>query len=87
MLEIYETIPPQERDDKLALLYKLNEENYVAVTTVVGLTERIVLPSVVMQGGKWGPLKCSNTMDKIGKRCMEKGEHPTPIRAVLKLCL
>jgi hypothetical protein len=75
MLDLYETLPPQERDDKLALIYKMNKENYVAVNTAVGLTERVMLPSVVMQGGKWGPLKCSNTMDKIGGKCMEMGEH------------
>ena len=75
MLDIFETIPPRARDDKLALLYEINKENYVAVKTAVGLTERVMLPTVVMQGGKWGPLKCSNTMDKIGKKCVEKGEH------------
>ena len=75
MLDMYETIPPHARDDKLALIYEMNKENYVAVKTSVGLTERVMLPSIVMQGGKWGPLKCSNTMDKIGKKCMEKGEH------------
>ena len=68
-------VPPGARDDKVALIYEMNKENYVAVKTSVGLTERVMLPSVVMQGGKWGPLKCSNTMDKIGKRCIEKGEH------------
>ena len=75
MLDMFETLPPGARDDKVALIYEMNKENYVAVKTSVGLTERVMLPSVVMQGGKWGPLKCSNTMDKIGKRCIEKGEH------------
>jgi hypothetical protein len=28
-----------------------------------------------MQGGKWSPLKCSNTMDKIGKKCVERSEN------------
>ena len=72
MLDMYETVPPHARDDKLALIYEMNKENYVAS---VGLTERVMLPSIVMQGGKWGPLKCSNTMDKIGKKCVEKGEN------------
>ena len=47
----------------------------MAVNTAVGLTDRVMLPSLVMQGGKWGPLKCSLTMDKIGKSCVDKGEH------------
>ena len=75
MLDIYETLPPGARDDKLALLYEMNKKNYVAVKTAVGLTERVMIPTVVMQGGKWGPLQCSNTMDKIGKGCFDKGEH------------
>ena len=28
-----------------------------------------------MQGGKWGPLQCSITMDRIGKDCVDKGKH------------
>ena len=75
MLDMYDTLPPGARDDKIALVYEMNKENYVAVNTAVGLTDRVMLPTVVMQGGKWGPLKCSNSMDKIGKKCAEKGEH------------
>ena len=63
----------------------MNKENYVAVNTAVGLTERVTLPSVVMQGGKWGPLKCSNTMDKIGKRCVEMGEHLHTYKGCVKV--
>ena len=75
MLDIYDTLPSQARDDKVALIYEMNKENYVAIKTAVGLTDRTMLPKVVMQGGKWGPLKCSNSMDKIGKKCAETGEH------------
>ena len=75
MLDIYETLPSEMRDDKISLIYEMNKENYVAVKTAVGITDRILLPNLVMQGGKWGPLKCSNTMDKIGKRCLETGTH------------
>ena len=75
MLDMFETLPPDARDDKIALIYQLNKENHVAVNTAVGITERVMLPKVVMQGGKWGPLKCSNTMDQIGKECAKKGEH------------
>ena len=53
----------------------MNKKNLVSVKTAVGLTERTLIPKIVMQGGKWGPLKCSNTMDKIGKQCSETGEH------------
>ena len=50
-------------------------ENYVAVNTAVGQTERENIKEIVMQGGKWGPLKCSNTMDKIGKKRVERSEN------------
>ena len=33
---MFDTLPLEARDDKLALLYKLNTENYVAVNTAVG---------------------------------------------------
>ena len=68
MLDLYETLPAQARDDKLALIYKMNIDNYVAVNTAVGQTERVNIKKIVMQGGKLGPLKCSNYMDKIGKK-------------------
>ena len=75
MLDLYETLPPEARDDELSLLYKINQDNYVAVNTAVGQTERVNMKNIVMQGGKWGPLKCSNTMDKIGKKCVSKGNY------------
>jgi hypothetical protein len=75
MLDLYDTLPPEARDDKLALVYKVNTENYVAVNTSVGQTDRVNMKNIVMQGGKWGPLQCSNSMDKIGKKCVELGEN------------
>ena len=42
---------------------------------MVGQTERVNMKNIVMQGGKGGPLKCSNTMDKIGKKCVNKGKY------------
>ena len=75
MLDLYENLPADARDDKIALIYKLNRENFVAINTTVGQTKRIKMQELVMQGGKWGPLKCSNTMDKIGKKCEKMGNH------------
>ena len=75
MLDLCETLPPESRDDKMSLIYKMNIDNYVSVNTAVGQTERENIKEIVMQGGKWGPLKCSNTMDKIGKKCVQRGEH------------
>ena len=75
MLDLFDTLPPEARDDKLALVYQTNTENFVAVNTAVGQTERVNMRNIVMQGGKWGPLQCSNSMDKIGKKCVEKGDN------------
>ena len=47
----------------------------VAVKTAVGLTERVNMPNIVQQGGTWGPMLCSNTIDTLGKKCQERGEH------------
>ena len=47
--------PDALHDDKLALLYKANEENKVAVRTPVGLTDRKSIPTIVMQGGDLWP--------------------------------
>ena len=75
MLDLCENLPKNERDDKMSLLYKMNTENQVAINTAIGQTERVNMPEIVMQGGKWGPLKCSNTMDKIGQKCQKGGKH------------
>ena len=50
-------------------------DSHVAVKTPVGQTDRINVSEIVMQGGTWGPLKCSNSLDKLGKLCETTGEH------------
>ena len=75
MLDLYETLPLEARDNKLSLIYNRNQDNYVAVNTAVGQTERVNIKNIVMQGEKWGPLKCSNTMDKIGEKCVSNGRN------------
>ena len=77
--------PQTGQNDKLALLYKSNVENLVAVKTPVGQTERIDMPRIVMQGGTWGPLQCSNSIDKIGKDCEENREHLYTYKKMVKV--
>ena len=72
MLDLVHTLPIEAHDDKIALLYKLNTENLIAVKTPYGLTDRFLVKDVVMQGGKWGPLQCSNSIDQIGSKCIKK---------------
>ena len=73
--DIVDNIPEEKQDDKIALLYESNKTNMVAVKTAVGLTERVNMPNIVQQGGTWGPMLCSNTIDTLGKKCQERGEH------------
>ena len=75
LLDLLDTLPAEEHDDKVSLLYNMNVKNKVAVKTPFGLTHRIDMPKIVLQGGKWGPLKCSNSMDKIGKKSLSSGQH------------
>ena len=75
MLDMFDALPPEERDDKLAVIYESNHNNYVAVNTPVGQTERVNIQDIVMQGGTFGSLMCSNSMDSIGKKCHNRGEN------------
>jgi hypothetical protein len=47
----------------------------VAVNTAVGQTDRVDIPCIVMQVGTWGPIQCSNAIDKIRKTCYERRQH------------
>ena len=75
MNDLVDTIPEDKQNDRMALLYEGNKNNFVAINTAVGQTERVDIPRIVMQGGTWGPIMCSNSIDKIGKKCHETGEH------------
>ena len=75
MNDLYDSLPSEHQDDKLALIYEGNSLNKVAVNTPVGLTDRVNIEHIVTQGGVFGPLQCSNSIDTIGKKCYSKGEH------------
>ena len=57
------------RDDKFALVYKMNETCKVRVKTPVGETEKFDLEEIEMQGTVLAPLKCSVQTDSIAKDC------------------
>ena len=65
--DLYDNTDDSLRNDKLALVADLNKESLVAIKTPVGLTDRINITDIVQQGGTWGPVTCSNTIDKVGK--------------------
>ena len=74
MLDAFDSLPSDKRDDKLALLYESNRKNLVAVNTAVGITERTNIPNIVQQGGTWGPALCSNSVDTLGKKIRDRGD-------------
>ena len=63
------------RDDKLALLFDINRTNKVAVKTPLGLTDRVIMRELVLQGDSWGLILASNSIDMIGKICLEKQQN------------
>ena len=73
--DLYDYLPENKRDDQLALIYQTNISNLVSVNTAVGQTERVNMPQIVQQGGAWGPMECSVSIDKLGKLCSERGEN------------
>ena len=75
MIDMVDSIPPSSQDDKIAMVYEANKSNLVAINTAVGQTDRVEIPRIVMQGGTWGPIQCSNSIDKIGKKCSDRGQH------------
>ena len=62
-------------DDEFDLIYEANRDNFVAVQTPNGLSERDTFNEIVMQGDVLAPLISSLQLDTIGKECMDQGKH------------
>ena len=73
--DLFDSTSDNNHNDKLTLLYESNKVNMVAVKTAVGMTDRVNIPTIVQQGGTWGSILCSNSIDKIGKKCQDTGKH------------
>ena len=73
--DLWDTLPHSARDDRLGLLFETSKKNLVAVNTSAGQTERINMPEIVAQGGTWGPMMCSNSIDKVGKFFKEDDQY------------
>ena len=58
--------------DKLPLLFKENENANVAVKTPNGMTDRMKLKDVVLQGTVWGGMNCTASIDKLGQMAYKK---------------
>ena len=56
------------QNDKLNLLYLMNQNAQVAIKTQFGITERKDIQNIIMQGTVWGSLMCTVTMDKLANQ-------------------
>ena len=54
-------------DDKLVLLHLGTQNANIAIKTPHGLTKREIIQNIIMQGGVFGPLQCTTSMDKLAK--------------------
>ena len=41
----------------------------------MGLTDRDNIKNIATQGGTFGPIECANSIDKLGQKCHNRGEH------------
>ena len=62
------------QNDKLPLLFLENKTAQVAVKTPGGLSERISIHDLIMQGSVWGSICCVVLMDKLGKHAYKNKE-------------
>ena len=60
------------QNDKLNLLYLMNQNAQVAIKTQFGITERKDIQNIIMQGTVWGSLMCTVTMDKLANQIYNK---------------
>ena len=56
------------QNDRLTLLFKMNASAQVAIKTPHGMTERVSILNIIMQGTTWGSLFCTTTMDKLPQK-------------------
>ena len=85
MNDMFDNLPSEQQDDKLALVYESNRNNLVAMNTAAGLTDRVNISRVVMQGGVFGSLQCANSIDTLGKKCYNTGKHLFTYKNMVKI--
>ena len=63
------------KDNELNLIYEADSTHFVKVNSPVGLTGETTIKNKILQGCTLGPVKCSNSVDKIGKQCLEQKQN------------
>ena len=59
----------------MCLLYEGTKKTNLAINTAFGKSERFEVENLIAQGGSWGPLITSASVDTIGKSAQETGEN------------
>ena len=54
-------------NDKLVLLYEETKDAQIVIKTAMGMTERVNISNLIMQGTVFGSLICTAVMDKLAK--------------------
>ena len=83
--DVVDNIPTEKANDKISILYEANKLTKVAVKTPFGLTERIAVKCICQQGGCWGPILCSNSVDCIGKKSIREDKNLYEYKKYVKL--
>ena len=85
MIDYYDSLPKDKHNDKVAMVYESNRNNYVAIKTSVGLTKRVNIENIVTQGGTFGPIECSNSIDKIGRKSIDENQNLYLYKKLVKI--
>ena len=64
------------QNDRLSLLWELDQVNKLAVKTCQGLSQRKEVRKIICQGDCWGTCKCSLHMDNIAKDSLNPKLEP-----------
>ena len=75
MNDLFDILPRNMQDSKLSLVYELNRLNMVTVNTPCGPTDAFSLYDIVQQGGGWGPIECSVSIDKLGRISTKRQQY------------
>ena len=77
-------------NDKLPLLFLESQNAKVAVKTSFGVSKKVDVKNIAMQGSVWGSLFCTTSMDKLGKYVYENPDllyHYKGVVAVPPICM
>ena len=85
MNDLVDTLPEEMKNDRLSLVYESNKITKIAVNTPSGITEREVVEEIVQQGGTWGPIQCSNSVDSVGKECKQSNKYCYKYKGIVKV--